>query len=219
MKKWLFLTLICFSIIPSVTMAEWVGTYGQFFRPEDTVRFLVPIHKLTGIGVETPDSINVLRYYRGTRIDSVDESNTSHVNSKRDGLYEIKFKADKEGTYDISGEDSIGTYSIVVQAFVGAGDSSGAKSYEYQVLRGYGLNEINDLTMFLGSCDNCFRVLYPNSGAAPKDSVQYKRIDDKDGDGSIESGDTTFVSTVYFYHSNNPAIMDSSKIIFHRNDL
>jgi hypothetical protein len=213
MRK-LLLTMLLLACWATGASAQYVGAYGQFYIPEDTVRFQVTVHDTTGLVSAAWDSCNILRYYRGVRIDSLDETSAT---SLRTGLYEIKLKADKESTYSITDEDSIGQYYVVVQVFKQTKNNQ--KAFTYTVLRGYGLHGLYNLEMFLGTPDNCFRILFPVGGIAPKDSVQYKRIDDKNGNGSIEGGDTTFVCTVYFYHGTNPGVLDSSKVIMHRNDL
>lgn len=214
MKKIIIAFLVLFGLT-NVVQAQYLGAYGQFFVPEDTVRIPITIHDTTGLAVAAWDSASILRYYRGTRVDSLDEASGQVVNL-RTGVYEVKFKADKEGSYSNAGEDSIGQYSVVVHAWKQG--KSNQKMFTYQTLRGRGLHGLYNLELFLGTPDNCFRVLFP-VGAYPKDSVQYKDIRDKDGDGSIETGDTTHIMTVHFRHSNISRVMDSSWVIFHYDDL
>jgi len=219
MKKFVFLLFLASLLLAPLFLnkseAEFVGTYGQFFTPEDTVRIIIAIHDTTGLDTIHWDSSSILRYYRSTRIDSLDEANGA-VSTLARGLYQIKFKADPEGTYTNASEDSIGQFTVAVRAWVKG--HSGIKVFNYQVLRGNGLYGIFDMGMFLGAGDSTFRVLYP-VGTYPKDSVQYKRIADADNSGTLNAGDTLHICTTYFYHSNISRVMDSSKTVFFRNDL
>jgi hypothetical protein len=221
MKKWLFFTgllilgYLCFK--PTQTQSTYLGSYGQFFVPEDTVRVDITVHDTTGLVPAAWDSATILRYYRGVRIDSLDEA-SGQVANLRTGLYEIKFKADKEASYVNTNEDSIGQYMIVVDVWKQTKHNQ--KAWTYTVLRGNGLHGLYDIQWFLGAADNGYRALYPGSGLAPKDSVQYYRISDENGNGSIETGDTTHVSTVIFYHNSiRPNVLDSSKTVFHWDNL
>jgi hypothetical protein len=183
----------------------------------DTVRLQLAVHDNTGLAQSDADTIVVTRYYNGLLVDSLLSASTrgeGHAQvdaqgSAGSGRYIIKFRAAET-------EDSIGQYLVFVRVSITTDVS--IKGFAYQVIRGNGLNALYDVQFFLGAADDGYRVLYPNTGSAPKDSVQYYGIFDKDGDGSTEAGDTNFVSTVIFFHNNNARILDSSKTIFHYGD-
>jgi len=216
MKKWLILLAVL--LLAGTAQAQFVGSFGQYFVPEDTGRIIFAVHDTTGLDLIDWDSGFVARYYRGVQIDSVDQS-SGQISSFGGftGLYEYKFKADPEGVYSGTDEDTIGVFNVVIWAYVK--EKLGVKPHTYQVFRGNGLNALFDVRWFLGAADNAYRVLHPPSGIYPKDSTQYYSIIDKDGDGSIGNGDTTHVSTIIFYHSNVSRVLDSSKIFYHRADL
>lgn len=213
MKKWVIILLLIM-IVP-VAEAQYTGAYGEYFQPMDTVRYPLTVHDNTGLAQSDADTIVVTRYYNGLLVDSLLSASTrgaGHAQvdaqgSAGSGRYIIKFRAAET-------KDSIGQYVVFVRVSIGT--DVGITKFTYQVLRGNGLNALFDVQFFLGAADDGYRVLYPVAGR-PKDSVQYYGIFDPDNNG-LDAGDTTFVSTVHFYHSNSPAILDSSKIIYHYGD-
>jgi len=219
MKKWLFLVLMILAI-PQVAKAEFEGIFGQLYSPLDTVGLYLSCHDSTGLRVKDMDTIVVVRYFRGVKFDSLksagtrgaDHAQVDALGESGSGRYYIKFRASIDGLVK-TGEDSLGQIAVYIRVAYNANTSS--KEFTYRVVRGNGWDALYDLQYFLGADKYTYRVLYPPSGVTPKDSVQYYRIADFNGSASLNTGDTLFVATQYFYHHNNQAVLDSSKVIYH----
>lgn len=212
MKKLIIVVLLV--LLPyGLAEAQYQGIYGQYYSPTDTVTIEFITHDNTGLAIQDMDTIVIVRYYRGVKMDSIlshgsrgaDHAQVTALGAAGSGRYEARFRA-------AFATDSVGEYSVFLR--VAYGTNTSGKAYTYQVLRGDGLLPLFDMQIFLHAGDDFYRVLFP-VGLVPKDSVRHYGIWDTNDDGDkADANDTVLVATTHFYRVI-PQYLDSSKTIYH----
>ena len=108
--------------------------------------------------------------------------------------------------------DSVGTHLVTVRVWIGgavADTSIGAWRHEDDALvldtLRYQSDMLEMLTVFFGACDGCYVRMYPEGGAANKDSAVV--IDPSMGADSLRG-------KVVWYHGTVPSVYDTSAFYY-----
>lgn len=183
--------LVALILYPAIASGQ-LGIYGSVTQKMDSVRANFVIQDTLGKTLVAADSINIVRFYNGAVVDSIDQFNSRVTNPCNPcvGYYEVAYNAAKS-------YDSVGIYTIWVSAWYKGWN--GGLALSYQVTKG-GLDNWWTLVSFLGACDGCLRQLYPLGGGYPKDSGFV-----------IDTSKTPDDTLLYlrFKHGTVPNVMDS----------
>lgn len=179
---WTLFLVLFFAV--SVQAGNYFGVFGTSTEPDDTCRLYFSTFDTLGHNAEPiGDSCYVLRFVRGTLVDSTDGSKLRNY-----------FWGAKKKAYD--GSD-VGEYTVVFYW-------RPVKNVWYNVEGYYTVEAENAIGLYWGACDGCYQRLYPVNGTPNKDSIIV--IDPSMGADSLvakveyrHNETQSVVDTVYFY--------------------